>query len=143
MTTKPLMVLALAGLIVAAGPAAPPVITLDGLATAAKLSPATKAAIAPQVMALNAAFEKLVAYRAANPKATKAQLSEDLKDLHEELMRLHDTLMKTIDPAQHAACLQYMHEAMKAAGLEHVAGDHMKHMRDGLHKHSGGTHGGW
>jgi len=143
MRTRLALVFALAGTMIAAAPAAPPVITLDGIAAAAKLTPAAKAAIAPSVTALNAAFEKLAAYHSAHPKATHTEMAADLKGLHEEMMKQHDVLMRNIDPMQHAACLKYMHERMKAAGLEHVAGDHMKHMRDALHDHAAGRgHGG-
>jgi hypothetical protein len=107
-------------LLVAAAPA-PPVITLDGISVAARLSPELRTAIAPHVKALNAGLERIVALQAGLSKATaeqRAQKHEAMKTMHEDCRKLHEEIVEQLDPEQRAAFFQYLHEQMKAAGIQ-------------------------
>jgi hypothetical protein len=118
---KQLAVLAiLMGVGTAAGPGPKPVITLDGVSAAARLSPELRAAIAPQVKALNATLEKMVALKAsskANPQQ-RAHGHEAMKGSHDDHKQLHEEIIKLLDPEQQAAFFKYLHEQMKAAGID-------------------------
>ena len=118
---------------------APPVITIDGLAAAAKLTPAARSSLAPRVAAFNASLEKLVAWQQANPKATAQQRATGLREIHEALMKQHQSLMEGIDPAAHAACHAYIMEQLKAAGLD-PSSEFMSHLHAKLKANHG--HGG-
>ena len=99
--------------LVAAAPAPDPVITLDGVSAAAKLTPELRTALAPQVKALNARLEKMVAIRAEARKSSDPHNG----DLHEVMKAIHE-IMKQLDPEQREALHEYLHAQMKAAGLE-------------------------
>jgi hypothetical protein len=99
--------------LVAATPAPDPVITLDGVSKAARLTPELRTALAPQVKALNAKLEKMVALRAEARKANQAHSPE-----HDEVMKAIHEIMKQLDEEQRAALHEYLHAQMKAAGIE-------------------------
>lgn len=129
----------LTSVLVASSPGPTPVITLDGVSAAAKLSPELRAALAPQVKALNASLEKMVALKAA-PKATaqqRAHVHDSMKGIHEDHEKLHEAIITQLDPEQRAAFFKYLHEQMKAAGLDLT---HPPHDGRAHPPHKGGSH---
>jgi hypothetical protein len=131
---------ALTTVLVAATPGPSPVITLEGVSAAAKLSPELRATLAPQIEALNARLEKMVAIKGDASKASeqeRAYTNDAMKDIHE--------IVKQLDPEQRAAFFEYLHGQMKSAGIHmthppHGERDHPPH-GDKTHPHRGGTHG--
>jgi hypothetical protein len=126
---------ALATVLVAAAPGPSPVITMEGMSAAVKLSPELRAALAPQVKALNAHLEKIVAVHTGARKATaqqRAEIHEALKAHHDECKQVLHEMIKQMDPEQRAAFHQYLHEQLKAAGIEipmdHDHGAHSRHV---------------
>ena len=108
-------------IVTAAGPSPDPVITLEGVAKAAKLSAERKATIAPQVKALNTRLEQMVATKAAE-KTAQARPNHGpghVRPSHDDPMmkELHE-LMQQLSPEQRAALHEYLHAQLKAAGLE-------------------------
>src|SRR5262245_56740725 len=88
-----------------------PVITLDGVSAAAKLSPELRAAVAPKVKALNAMLEKAAASSKA-PKATTERSAHEhgpLDAQHEEFSKLIREITQQMDPEQKAAFYEYLH----------------------------------
>ena len=123
--------------LIAARPMPSPIITVAGAVAAAQLSPAQAAALAPRVQALNAALEKVVAAQATLPHATaeqRARLHASLPGVHEECLRLHQEILQQLDPEQQAAYLEYVHQQMKAFGLD-PAQFHHGHGGAGLMPH--------
>src|SRR5262245_61185162 len=126
--------------LVAAAPGPDPVITLEGVSAAVKLSPELRAALAPQVKALNTHLEKMVAVQAGARQATpqqRAELKAALKAHHDECSELLHEMVKQMDPEQRAAFHQYIHEQLKAAGIElpmdHKNHDHGEHSSHDVH----------
>ena len=121
-----LPVLALLALpLVAARAPEKPVISLDGVAAAVKLAPATRAAIAPHIAALNAGFQKIVTLHAQDAKANaaeRARIHEDVRALHEECHARFQEAAKLLTPEQQDAFYEYVHAQMKAAGIQMLPG---------------------
>jgi hypothetical protein len=113
--------------LLAAAPGPDPVITLDGVSAAARLSPQKRAAIAPQVKALNARLEKMVEVRLA-AKAGTAKAADPHCDLHEVMKGIHE-LMEQLNEQERQALHEYIHAQLKAAGIEipHDVADHARH----------------
>ena len=119
---------ALATALVAATPGPEPIITLDGVGAAARLTPELRSAIAPQVTALNTALEKVVAAHKRGAAAPHRQMHAALKaahgqaagtaNIHEALKALHG---KNADPS--------LHEKMKAL---HGSGDHPDELHEAM-----------
>jgi hypothetical protein len=97
-----------------------PVITVDGVAAAARLQPATRDAIAPKIVALNAQLEKV---RDAKPTDT------DLRAVHEACLALRDAIASQLDEGQRTAFVAYLHAQMDAAGIDYKKfhGQHHEH----------------
>ena len=113
--------IAVCAILTAAGPGPDPVITLDGVAKAAKLSAERKAAIAPQVKALNTRFEQMVATKAnaKTPHARPNHGPDHVRPNHDDpLMKELHELMQQLSPEERAALHEYLHAQLKAAGLD-------------------------
>jgi hypothetical protein len=132
---KQLTVLGMATMVlIAAAPAPAPIITMEGVSAAVKLSPELRAALAPHVKALNTRLEGIVALQASARKAgadQHARLHEAMKAHHDECQKLLHEMIKQMDEEQRAAFHQYLHEQLKAAGIElpkdHGHGAHSPH----------------
>ena len=97
-----------------------PVITIEGVSAAAKLSPAARVALAPKVKSLNAMLEKMLpahkeAARAAGTQ--QADHHELMKEHHELMTELHE-VMKQLSPEQREALHEYLLAKCKEAGIE-------------------------
>jgi len=97
-----------------------PVITVDGVAAAVRLQPATRDAVAARIVALNTQLEKM-----RDQKLTDAEL----RSVHEQCKALHDAIAAQLDEAQRTAFLAYLHAQMAAAGIDFQAfhGHHAHH----------------
>jgi hypothetical protein len=130
---KVLALVVLAMIPLAATPGPSPIITLDGVSAAAKLSPELRTAVAPRVKALNAMLEKVAAARANAPKAKAERATHThgaLDAHHDEFSNAIREITKQLDPEQRAAFYEYLHAQLKAAGIEvpdHGPGDHPRH----------------
>ena len=105
---KKILIATFAALAIAAMPAPKPVITPDGVATAAKLAPATKAAITQQIIALNAKLEQI----------RDKQGDPDLQAIHEQCLALHNQIAAQLTPEEQHAFLTYLHAQMEASGID-------------------------
>ena len=85
---KQLLALLVAPIVLAAARGPDPVITIEGVSAAAKLSPAARAALAPKVKSLNAMLEKMLPAHKEAAKAAGTQRAD-----HHELMKEHHDLM--------------------------------------------------
>lgn len=115
-----MQVLALTILTATVAFAAPkPVITVDGVAAAAKLQPAKRAAISQHIVALNAKLEKM----------RDVKTDEDLRALHEQCLAIHDMIVKQLNDDERQAFYAYLHAQMAAAGIDvhKFAGHHEHH----------------
>jgi hypothetical protein len=111
----------LATVLIAARPGPEPVITVDGAAAAAKLSPQLKVALAPRLTALNAGLEKVAAAVKTSHTATveeRTRTHASLQGVHEECMKLYHEIAAQLDPEQRDAFVAYLHQQMKAAGID-------------------------
>ena len=112
---------------------ADPIITVDGLSTAAKLSAELRTTLAPKIKELNARFEKIVTVLAEQGKGSKQHNAE----MHEAMKGIHE-IMKQLDPDQRAAVHAYLLGQLKAAGIQmprkgHGPDSHEHH--EGMHDH--------
>lgn len=126
MIAKWLGIAAFALPLLAAGPE--PIVKLDAAAAKAKLTAAQKQAVAPVIAKLNTQLTKAVALHAAQKH--KAQQNHgadhqrphphdgDMRAIHEQFLKLHEELKATLTPEQLQAVIEYVHEQMKASGLE-------------------------
>jgi len=132
-----LAVAVLATTLVAAAAGPNPIITLAGATAAAKLTAQQQAALAPRVEALNTALTKVVTAQASVANGTaeqRAQVHASLRGIHEECMKLHHEIMQQLEPEQRAAYMEYVHQQLKAAGLD-PAQFHHSHGGPGLIPH--------
>jgi len=133
-----IITLAASVVLIAAAPAPKPVITIDGVTTAVKLDAAARTAMATQVAGLNAGLLKVVALHKsyAGASATeRAKIQRDIADVHEQCLAIHNAIIKLLDPEQRAAFYKYLHERMKAAGIDASRFDHGGMMSDTTHGH--------
>jgi hypothetical protein len=152
-----LAVAAITTVLVAAAPGPKPVITVDGVSAAARLNAKVRAAIAPNVKALNAELEKLLAMQTRAPKATehhRSELHDEMKRIHEHSQSLYKEIIKQLDPQQQIAVEEYLHDQVQAAGIPmfhaphgdkahppHGERTHIPHKKR-THPPHGKTHGG-
>ncbi len=137
-------------ILAAAAPAPKPVITLSGVATAAKLDATTSNSIAKQVTGLNKGLVSFVALHKSWESASaadRAKIEGDMKELHQHCMALHDEIVKNLTPDQRTAFYEYIHAQMKAAGIDMSQFNHdgmpMDSTHSAMHKAMAGAgHGG-
>jgi hypothetical protein len=116
-----------------AAPGPKPVITLEGVSAAAKLSPELRASIAPHIKSLNARLEKLAELQSkasTSQEAQPAHTHEMMQGMHEAMQGLHE-IVQQMTPEQRASFHEYLHARLKAAGIPTT--DLLRHHR--------GTHG--
>jgi hypothetical protein len=130
---KPFLLAAMTMVLAAAAPP-DPVITLDGVSSAAKLSAELRTAVAPKVKSLNTALEHIVAGKTGAPSAgpeQRVRTHQEMKARHDDIHKLIQELMQRLDPEQRAALHEYLHGQMRAAGIElpahHGPGMHRPH----------------
>jgi hypothetical protein len=135
-----LAVALLAVTMIAAARGPDPIITVDGAAAAAKLSPEQKAALAPQLTALNAGLGKVAAAVKTSHTATaeqRAKVHASLQGVHEECMRLYHEIIQQLDPEQRAMFVAYLHQQLEAAGIDPVQLHGAGHPGHGAMPHGG------
>ena len=116
---KQLLALLVAPIVLAAARGPDPVITIEGVSAAAKLSPSARAALAPKVKSLNAMLQKMIPAHKEALKATGTQRDhhELMKEHHDLMTELHE-VMKQLSPEQRAALHEYLLAKCKEAGIE-------------------------
>jgi hypothetical protein len=117
---KQLLALLVAPIVLAAARGPDPVITIEGVSAAAKLSPAARAALAPKVKSLNAMLEKMLPAHKEAAKAAGTQRADHhelMKEHHDLMTELHE-VMKQLSPEQRAAVHEYLLAKCKEAGIE-------------------------
>ncbi len=107
--------------------ASSPVITVDGVAEVLGLDEAARAKIAPDVVALNAAVERLVelrkSYKEGLTETEREALHSAMKEGHAQLKEHRQAIETTLTPEQQTEFHSYLHERAKAAGLR-MMGQH-------------------
>jgi hypothetical protein len=106
-----------------------PIVTITGIEAAAKIPAKVKEAIAPKVLKLDERLQKIAVFHETYKKAdeaTRAKMHEDAQQIHEECMKLLEEITAQMTPEQKAAFITYLHEQLKASGVDpaHFRGPH-------------------